>query len=127
MKVVYIIVIIVLVYLIYKKLSEYKEKYEKVIETLYRQSARWAIASVQDDSELIRNLHANYATGYLWALKDIISTEEFERITGEDFQNFEEKIVTIQDKAAKMLVYKCKDLVYIKDPTLLTAIYSKAE
>lgn len=127
MKVVYIIVIIILAYLVYKKLSEYKDKYEKVIETLYRQSARWAVASAQDDSELIRNLHANYATGYLWALKDVITAEEFERITGEDFQNFEEKIVTIQDKAAKMLVDKCKDLVYIKDPTLLTAIYSKAE
>lgn len=131
MKVVYIsiviIVIIVVYYLIYKNLSEYKEKYEKMIMTLYRQSARWAIASAQDDSELIRNLHANYATGYLWALKDVISTEEFKTITGEDFQILEEKIVSIQDKAAKMLVDKCKDLLYIKDPTILSAIYSKAD
>lgn len=127
MKIVYIVVIAIIIYLIYKKLSEYREKYDKVIETLYRQSARWAVASAQDDSELIRNLHANYATGYLWALKDVITTEEFERITGEDFQEFEKKIVTIQDQAAKMLVDKCKDLVYIKDPILLKAIYSKAD
>ncbi len=106
--------------------QSYRKKYEDAIKTLYRQSARWGVASLQDDSELIRNLHANYATGYLWALKDIISSEEFKRITGEDFQKIEEKIVSIQDTAAKMLVDKCKNLIYVKDPVLLSAIYSKA-
>jgi uncharacterized membrane protein (DUF106 family) len=106
--------------------SSYRKKYEDAIKTLYRQSARWGVASLQDDSELIRNLHANYATGYLWALKDIISSEEFKRITGEDFQKIEEKVVSIQDTAAKMLVDKCKPLIYVKDPVLLSAIYSKA-
>ena len=91
--------------------KSYRKKYEDAIKTLYRQSARWGVASLQDDSELIRNLHANYATGYLWALKDIISSEEFKRITGEDFQKIEEKVVSIQDTAAKMLVDKCKNLI----------------
>ena len=50
--------------------------YTKSIETLYRQSARWAVASDQDDNDIIRLLHANYAAGYLWAIKDIVSTEE---------------------------------------------------
>jgi uncharacterized membrane protein (DUF106 family) len=125
------IIIIILIILIlmwgwdnYNK--SYRKKYEDAIKTLYRQSARWGVASLQDDSELIRNLHANYATGYLWALKDIISSEEFKRITGEDFQKIEEKVVSIQDTAAKMLVDKCKPLIYVKDPVLLSAIYSKA-
>lgn len=98
-----------------------------MVRTMYRQSARWGIASLQDDSDLIRNLHANYATGYLWAIKDVVSTEEFNTITGEDFQRFEAKIVSIQDKAAKKLVQSCNNLVYEKDEILLTAIYSKAE
>ena len=46
------------------------------ISTLLRQSARWAIASTQDDSAMISLLHANYAAGYLWAVKDIYSDVE---------------------------------------------------
>lgn len=107
--------------------QDYEKKYNDSIKTLYRQSARWALASIQDDSELIRNLHANYATGYLWALKDIISSEEFKKITGEDFMKFESKIVSVQDEAAKKLVERCKDLVYTDDPTILRAVYLKAE
>lgn len=107
----------------YITFNKYKEKYEEAIRTLYRQTARWGVASAQDESELIRVLHANYATGYLWALKDIISTAEFKTITGQEFLEFEKKIVSIQDKATLLLVNKCNELTQNKDPLLLSAIY----
>jgi hypothetical protein len=96
---------------------------DSIVLTLYRQCARWAVASKQDDSEIIRVLHANYATGYLWAIKDIVSTNEFKKITGEDFLEFEKHIVNIQDKATERLVIKCKSVIPIQDPLLLKAMY----
>ena len=99
--------------------------FDNIIRTLYRQCGRWAIASIQDDSEVIRTLHANYATGYLWAIKDIASTSDFKRATGQDFLEFESKIVKIQDLSTKMLVTKCPNLVAVDDEVLLKAVYSK--
>lgn len=101
------------------------DAYIESVKVLYRQCGRWATASLQDDSDIIKTLHANYATGYLWALKDIVSTEDFKKITGEDFLAFEKTIVRVQDAATKSLVGKCKDLVYEEDPVLLKAIYSR--
>lgn len=97
-----------------------------VILTLYRQCSRWAIAADQDDNSIIRVLHANYAAGYLWAIKDIASTEDFKQATGEDFLAFEKKIVTIQDKATMLLASRCKNVIPTSDPLLLNAIYGRA-
>jgi hypothetical protein len=92
---------------------------------LYRQTARWAAAAIQDESELIALLHANYATGYLWALKDIVSSEDFKKITNVDFLEFENKIVDIQDSITKRFISKCPNLIFLKDKLLLDAMYSR--
>lgn len=97
----------------------------EVIRILYRQCARWAVAAQQDESEIIRVLHANYATGYLWALKDIASSQDFQRATGEDFMRFERRIVAIQDDATRRLVTACRDAVPTADDVMLKAIYAK--
>lgn len=96
---------------------------ERIVSVLYRQCARWAVAAEQDKNVIIRVLHANYATGYLWALKDIVSTDVFQKITGEDFLSLEKKVVKIQDTATQELVSICKESVPISDPMLLKAIY----
>lgn len=100
------------------------KRFDKVVQILYRQCARWALAAEQDDSEVIRLLHANYATGYLWSLKDIVSTEDFKAITGADFLELEAQVVTIQDKATQALIQKCPALVQNAKSTLLKAIYT---
>ena len=98
---------------------------ENVVSVLYRQCARWAVAAEQDKSEIIAVLHANYAAGYLWAIKDIVTTDEFKRIVGEDFLEFEKKIVKIQDDATFRLVTKCRAVVPVSDKDLIHAIYGK--
>lgn len=103
-----------------------KNEFDNAVYTLYRQSARYALAADQDEEEIIRVLHANYATGYLWAIKDIVTGEDFKRITGEDLLNFENKIVSIQDKSTLKLVQKCKDLIPKQDMAILKAVYAKA-
>lgn len=117
-------VIVILLMVLYFKKSSRQTTLNTVVNILYRQCARWAVASEQDESEIIRVLHANYATGYLWALKDIVSTDVFKKITGEDFLEFEKRIVEIQDKATAKLVHKCKSVIPIQDPTLLKAMYT---
>jgi hypothetical protein len=99
------------------------KRFDKVVQILYRQCARWALAAEQDDSEVIRLLHANYATGYLWALKDIVSTEDFKAITGADFLELEAQVVRIQDEATRQMTIRCPTLVQNVEPTLLKAIY----
>lgn len=77
------------------------------IHTLIRQTARWAIASEQDKNPLIAVLHANYAVGYLSALKEIATDKEIEKITGLDIIQFQRNIQTIQDKATMNATNQC--------------------
>lgn len=93
------------------------------IKTLYRQAARYAVASMQDDSDVIRVLHANYAMGYLMALKDIASDEAIRASTGQSRVELEERIARIQDRATRDLVTGRPDLVPLQDKTLLKAMY----
>jgi len=99
--------------------------YEDAIRVLYRQCARWAAASVQDNAIIIKMLHANYAAGYLWAIKDIVSTEKFAEITGQDYITFENHIIDIQDRSSKELIEKCPNLVFLKDQEIIKAMYSR--
>ena len=61
----------------------------------------------QDKSPIISLLHANYAAGYLWSLKDIASDIEIQNATNIDIINFTEKIVDIQDKSTKKVSHAC--------------------
>jgi len=98
---------------------------DKQIRTLYRQAARFAFASTQDESSVIKTLHANYAMGYLLALKDIATASEFKRATGDNLASFEYKITRIQDSSTVNLVSECEELIPDEDPMLLRAMYIK--
>jgi hypothetical protein len=90
---------------------------------LYRQTARYAIASTQDESPVVRMLHANYAMGYLMALKDISDPEHFRRVTGIDLISFEHKVAQVQDAATLGIVSENPNLIPDQDPILLKAMY----
>ena len=49
--------------------------------------------------------------GYLWAIKDITTTEEFSKATGLNLLEFEKKATTIQDKVSKRVVKACPQFV----------------
>jgi len=91
-----------------------------IIHKLSRQAARWAVAAQQDKSPLIAILHANYAAGYLWALKDIATDSDIKRVTGIDLNTFENEIVTIQENATKKVIRSCPNFAPTK--TFLTKI-----
>ena len=91
----------------------------KSIKTLLRQCSRWAVAAEQDESPLISLLHANYAAGYLWALKDIATEEEIKSVSSVDIQEFEKKITDVQDKSTKAVTAVCPDFIGNSDPYLL--------
>jgi hypothetical protein len=115
-----IILLFVLVFLVFRESSTDNDKQ---IRILYRQTARYAVASLQDDSAVIKTLHANYAMGYLMALKDLATTDQFARATGDNLLSFERKIAAIQDASTVNLVGDCPDLIPDVDPVLLRAMY----
>jgi len=117
------VVVVVVVLVIFMSRTSYATGDDALVRTLYRQAARYAVASIQDDAEVIQMLHANYAMGYLLALKDVASTEDFKRATGEDLNAFERKIAQIQDDATTRLIKDRPDLRPLEDPTLMRAIY----
>lgn len=118
-----IAVAIVATVIIFMTRTSYATGDDELVRTLYRQAARYAVASIQDDAEVIQMLHANYAMGYLLALKDVASTEDFKRATGEDLNAFERKIAEIQDAATTRIIKDRPDLRPLDDPTLMRAIY----
>jgi hypothetical protein len=112
--------VLVLVFIVFNPVSIDSNKQ---IRILYRQTARYAVASLQDESPVIKTLHANYAMGYLMALKDLATTEQFSRATGDNLLSFERKIAAIQDASTVNLVGDCPDLIPDVDPVLLRAMY----
>ena len=110
--------------LIYMILLKHKKPLISTIQTeslntLIRGCARWAIASKQDTSPLISLLHANYAAGYLWAIKDIYTGEEIYKLTGMNIINFQNEITSLQDNATRKVTNRCpmfaKELLENKD------------
>lgn len=81
----------------------------KSIEKLVRQSARYATAAQQDKSPVIALLHANYAAGYLYALKDIATDSQIHNATGIDVKKFTEHVVNVQDMVTKKTSDKCPE------------------
>ena len=79
------------------------------IKKLVRQSARYATAAQQDESPIIATLHANYAAGYLWALKDIATPRQINQHGGVDLKKFEEHVLNVQDMISKKVVAKCPE------------------
>ena len=119
-----LILFLVLV-LVFVVIAPQRSDSDKQIRILYRQTARYAVASLQDDSPVIKSLHANYAMGYLMALKDLTTTDQFARATGDNLLSFERKIAGIQDASTVNLVSDCPELIPDVDPGLLRAMYIK--
>lgn len=100
--------ILLLIFITYKLYNRhYNKKFDDIIKILVRQCSRWAIAAEQDNTPLIKTLHANYAAGYLWAIKDIASDEEIYHITGINMKDFTKNIVSIQDKSTLNIAQIC--------------------
>lgn len=106
MKYLPIIIFIIFIILFYQT-NQNSHNLNEIINKLTRQSSRYGIAAVQDKNPLIAVLHANYAAGYLWAIKDISTTKQFKNATGKNFLEFEKKIIEIQDNITKKLATLC--------------------
>ena len=98
--------------------NDTKRFHNKIIQKLVRQTARWATAASQDDNPVIAVLHANYAAGYLWALKDIATNEEIESTANINMNKFEKNVVDAQDKTNKRLVKLCPNFIKTDNPYL---------
>ena len=77
------------------------------IKTLLRQTARWAVAAEQDENPMIAVLHANYAAGYLWALRDIATDAEILSASGVNILQLRYQITTVQDGATRKMAAVC--------------------
>jgi hypothetical protein len=85
----------------------------RIINTLYRQCARWSAASTQDTNPLIANLHANYAAGYLWALEDLFTADDISAATKQNHKLFRAELQKNQDMTTKKISHACPNFVKI--------------
>lgn len=100
-----IIAVIVLVYLFFFRGSGNSSMIVKLI----KKSAKWATIAQQDDAPIMAVLHANYAVGYLWALKDIAKPDAINKAAGINIIQFEEHILNVQDMVTKKVIKKCPE------------------
>ena len=85
------------------------EKNTRVIISLVRQTARWSTAAMQDTNAYIKNLHANYAQGYVMALRDNFSEAEIYRASGINIRVLSDKVSKIQNSALVALSKLCPE------------------
>jgi hypothetical protein len=76
----------------------------ETLEVLARQAGRWSVASRQDQEPLVRLLHANYAMGYVLALRQVASDQEIFAKLGLNAHALEAEIASIQDAATMAAV-----------------------
>jgi len=100
----YIIIAIVIVYFLFKRSTGVNST---VINNLLKKSAKWATTAQQDKSPLMANMHANYAVGYLWALKDLASENEIQTASATSLKQFEEHILNVQEMVTKKVTEAC--------------------
>lgn len=109
----YIIFIFFVIFIFYITNTTFFKKQQPsantIINTIFRGSARWAVASLQDTSPLVAILHANYAAAYLWALRDVFSDIDIQKITSVDIIKYQKKIIDVQDRATQMLIKACPE------------------
>lgn len=79
----------------------------KQIETLVRRAAKHATTAQQSSSPLVATLNANYAAGYLYALRDISSAEDVHGATGIDYKKFQSHVLAVQDSVTKKTLEVC--------------------
>ena len=77
------------------------------IPALLRQTARWAVASKQDSSNLIALLHIDYAIGYLSSLQEIASNEDIKHYGGVDPSNLMKRLQARQDTILSASIKEC--------------------
>ncbi len=99
--IIYIIIAVVALFFLFRKRADSSD-----VVKLVKQSAKWATTAQQDESPLLATLHANYAVGYLWALKDLYDTEEISKKAGVNITQFEEHILNVQDMVTKRAIKK---------------------
>jgi hypothetical protein len=106
--IIFVFSILVIISIIVNKLM-YKtnNKNENKIKAILRGSSRFSLASLQDKSPLIALLHANYGTGYFWALRDAFTDKEIYDTTGLNIQEYQKKITDIQDSITKNVIKLC--------------------
>ncbi len=81
------------------------------IHILLRHAARWAIAADQDIEPVIRVLHANYAVGYMLALREVASDCEVLAVTGYDPYDLFVELLQVQDAATHEAMALCPQLI----------------
>jgi PDZ domain-containing secreted protein len=117
------ITILFVLFVYYILNTNYNKRDSFIIKTLIRGCSRWAIASKQDKSPLIALLHANYASGYLWAIKDVFTNEDIHKWTGVNIIDYQDKITSIQDDATKRVSEICptfaKEILFDKQLAIL--------
>jgi len=87
----------------------YRSNHNDTVQTLVRQIARWTIAAKQDNNPVIATLHANYAAGYLWALKDLVPESSIDSVT--NYRDLEREVLDAQTEATSALTRACPGLV----------------
>jgi hypothetical protein len=103
-----IILILILCIIIYLLVNQPKQvNKDDMIKALLRQTTRWAVASQQDKSPMVAVLHANYAIGYLMALRDIASEKEINRFV--NLYKLNKLLLQIQDAAAMKTIKYCPE------------------
>ena len=101
--------LIAVIFVLYLMMQNKTRGMNKAIEKLVRQSARYAVAAQQDASPVIAVLHANYATGYFYALKEFASESQIHNATGIDVKKFKEHITNVQDMVTRKTSEKCPE------------------
>lgn len=94
----------------YNTSNKQTNKYDEIIKTLVRQATRYSNASLQDKTPLISVLHANYGAGYWFALNDVFTTDQIQKVIHSDPLIIRDKITNIQDNATKKLVNACPNV-----------------
>jgi hypothetical protein len=80
---------------------------EQLVKKLLKKSAQLSVESTQDSDPIVSVQKANYAIGYLDAIRDIMPEQEIVSLTGVDMVKFTTELNRIQSNNLTNLSNKC--------------------
>jgi hypothetical protein len=107
-----LVIHLVLMYCAKQKTTNVSATLTEHVKILTRQCARWMTAAIQDNNPLIALLHGQYGLGYFYAIQDLASPDQFEKITQLDWNRFKQEILTVQDDVNRRAVTACPNLAH---------------
>jgi hypothetical protein len=108
----YILIFLIVAFMFWKWYSQSNNKkinITPILKKLMVQASEWVTSAKENSNPIISLMHANYAAGYLLAIKNLAKSNDINKILP-NFAKYDEDITNVQELATNNLMKFCPSI-----------------